>query len=127
MIPDAARKILAESLERHMAQMTQKLDTSKVAEQISQFLDNLPTQAIDITEYDPQICVTAGELRAMGYPIPDDVPDCGWVPRHSMRTKAATPEHSQEDIEAGILRMDVVTQFLVPFRWIQLDTTITKK
>ena len=38
-----------------------------------------------IIHYDPKTCVQVGTLRDMGIAVPDDIPDCAWTPRDSMR------------------------------------------
>lgn len=35
-------------------------------------------------EYDSEKCVTAGELRQLGIPIPEGIPDVAWVPRTAL-------------------------------------------
>lgn len=82
--------------------------------------------AIPVTEYDPATCITAGELREMGFPVPDEIPDCGWVPRTEM-VMNAEPESTPEDINAQILRMDMRLDFKVPFKWIEFKSVITKE
>jgi hypothetical protein len=32
-----------------------------------------------VQEYDPEIHITAGELRERGWKIADSIPDCAWI------------------------------------------------
>ncbi|WP_441280602.1 hypothetical protein [Tardiphaga sp. 862_B3_N1_1] len=72
-------------------------------------------------DYDPDTCITAAELRAMGLEVHPNVPDVGWVPRAAMRMSAEAAEHTPEDIAAGLLKMDMSVTFTAPFRWIELN------
>lgn len=77
--------------------------------------------------YDAVTCITAGELREMGIAIPANVPDCGWIPRGAMQMRAGTAhQHSEAEIAAGILRVNLECTFTQPFRWIELDVVIHK-
>ena len=78
----------------------------------------------DEPQFDPDICIHAGELRAMGASIPDTIPDIGWVPRSAIQWSGEDPNFTMNDdgVFTGNLRC-VVTQ---PFRWIEVDVTITK-
>lgn len=66
-------------------------------------------------EYDPETCATAGELRAAGYPIPESVPDCGWIPRHAIRVEAAGGGSIAPD---GRMTISLRATFTMPFQWI---------
>lgn len=39
----------------------------------------------ELIDTHPELCVTAGELRASGADIPPHVPDCAWAPRSALR------------------------------------------
>ncbi len=41
----------------------------------------------EITTYDPKRCTTAGQIRQMGFPIPEEIPDNAWVPNKSIKTQ----------------------------------------
>lgn len=69
--------------------------------------------AQETDEYDPRTCLTAGELRANGILIPGAVPDCGWIPRGGV--KASSAAVTQEDVDAGILRININYEFTQPF------------
>jgi hypothetical protein len=71
-------------------------------------------------EYDPATCITAGELRAVGIPVPESVPDCGWIPRGSMAPGPEEPTTSY-DPATGIITAMIPTCFTQPFRWFELD------
>ncbi len=46
--------------------------------------------------YDEAMCITAGQLRAVGITVPEKIPDYAWVPRRSVK-------------------------LTVPFRWVERD------
>lgn len=70
-------------------------------------------------EYDERTCVTAGQLRAQGWPLPSHIPGCAWIPRGSMRLAAVLPEA----LDGDTLHATMEVEFLVPFRWV--DATVT--
>ena len=72
-------------------------------------------------EYDEKTCVTAGELRASSVPVPADIPDCGWIPRGSIRFGSLKTCMEAPDYVHGIVRMTLPVVFTVPFRWIKID------
>lgn len=72
-------------------------------------------------EYDEKTCVTAGELRARGVPVPEDIPDVAWVPRASLVVK--TGEAKMGD-EPGKIVLSLAVEFTAPFRWLELSCTI---
>lgn len=76
--------------------------------------------------YDPATCITADELRAMDIPVPANVPDCGWTRRGAMRMKSATHAGTQDDIDAGVLRMNIEIEFTEPFRWVDFKVLVEK-
>ncbi len=63
-----------------------------------------------MNDYDPKTCVTAGCLRSIGWPIPEEIPDCGWVPWTSMQVI----DVSLHDDGMGF----VSVQFTTPFKWV---------
>lgn len=71
-------------------------------------------------EYDEETCVTAGELRAAGIPVPESVPDCGWIPRGSMVPGPEAPTVSH-DPATGVFSVQIPFGFSQPFRWIEVD------
>ena len=77
---------------------------------------------IDTESYDPATCITAGELREAGAEVPDNVPDCGWVPRASMRL---TPGKATHDTKTKRLSIDVGLTFTEPFRWVDVKVECT--
>lgn len=70
-------------------------------------------------EYDPRTCITAGELRAGGATIRDEVPDCAWVPRWAIRWE---PKASLADAP-GTIAVDLRAILSEPFRWIEITIT----
>ena len=73
-------------------------------------------------EYDPETCITAGELRAQGFHIPESTPDAGWVPRLSMKVVSAAPRSKPNDERR--LDISMMISFSEPFRWIEIDAVI---
>lgn len=71
-----------------------------------------------MTEFDPQTCVMAGELREM-IDIPESIPDCGWVPRSSIKFSTGPAEVSGDSIAIGLS-----VSFTQPFKWLNIDFTI---
>lgn len=65
--------------------------------------------------------ITAGELRAMGLPVPDDIPDCGNVARASLRVTLGP-----DKIEDGVLITNFAVTFTEPFTWVAVKITIDK-
>lgn len=72
--------------------------------------------------------ITAGELRAMGYPIPDSIPDCGHTSRAGMRTVPVRSVAAENigQVTNGELVIDLETTFTEPFKWITLNVVVTK-
>jgi hypothetical protein len=65
-------------------------------------------------EYDPELCITAGELREIGTEIPDDIPDHAWVPRVSLSHKPGKPTVGSD----GSIGFTVAIQVNESFRWV---------
>lgn len=77
-----------------------------------------------MTEYDPDTCITAKELREAGaIGVPDDVPDCAWVPKRAVRVDDITFPIREGDDERMWLRMNIHISFTEPFRWVDLTLT----
>ena len=78
-------------------------------------------------EFDPVLCITAEELRASGIDPGEDIPDCAWVPRASVRHEVRKSQKpiSDEDKRNRVLppvAIDVI--FEVPFRWLRIEGTV---
>jgi len=72
-------------------------------------------------EYDACLDITAGELKALGYPIPDDIPNCAWVPRTALKVTAGKAEYGPDK---DTVHFDMVLTLEVPFRWVEINFTI---
>jgi len=85
----------------------------------------MPASETDvINEYDPELCVTAGELRAAGATgIPDEVPDCAWVPRLSLLFVDVEIDRSHDVAATGTLKASSTIRVLSPWRWIEATVT----
>lgn len=77
-----------------------------------------------ITEYDPVTCIHAGELRQMGFNVPSEIPDCGWVPRGSMQTVASSSTASDDSM---VLTTNLEVTFTQPFKWFSASFTAEKR
>ncbi len=73
-------------------------------------------------EYDPETCITAGELRAQGFHIPESIPDAGWIPRLSMKVESVAPRGEPNDERR--IDFSMMVSFSEPFRWIKIDAVI---
>ena len=66
----------------------------------------------------PELCITAGELRQAGAKgIEPHVPDCAWLPRHSMRMGEVRAVKGRGP-RGFKIEWDVT--FTEPFRWVEL-------
>ena len=78
-----------------------------------------------IDEYDAELCVTAGELRAAGaLDIPDGVPDCAWVPRASLLFVDVEIDRSHDVATTGTLKAKTTIRLLAPWRWVDVTVTL---
>ena len=68
------------------------------------------------TEYDPVKCVTAKELRDIGWPVPHSVPECAWVPRSSLVVDDCDMSASENRLD-----MSISVKFTVPFQWVKVN------
>lgn len=76
-------------------------------------------------EYDEATCVTAGELRAVGLSIPENIPDCAWVLRSSIRISLKNIEVvSTGPDKLADPHIGLTVEFTQPFNWISIDFTI---
>lgn len=83
-------------------------------------MSDLPHKPDVPDEYDPATCVTAGELRRLGFPIPEGVPDVAWVPRMALLSAF----HNAEAGPDGSMNLKFNVHFTQPFRWVQVDFTV---
>lgn len=72
--------------------------------------------------YDPSVDITAGEIRAMGWPVPEDIPDCAHTPRSSLRWKSGGAKMDESD--PGKIVFSLGLEFTMPFQWISITATI---
>lgn len=75
-----------------------------------------------IPEYNEAEHVTAGELRGMGAPILDSIPDCAWTPRAELVFGIGEPVQPGDE-ESRILRLSMTLE-TGDFHWVKLDLTI---
>ena len=72
--------------------------------------------------YDERTCITAGELRSMGFPIPDSVPDCAWVERGSFDIVPGGTA-----IDGDTITMEMSISFNQPFNWVEASFFVSPK
>lgn len=65
--------------------------------------------------------ITAGELRAMGFPIRDDVPDCATIRKGAWRVELDRAIPSPD----RMLSVPASITFDEPFEWVQVDLHIS--
>lgn len=126
LIKQAAESIAAAASTEQLT-TAQYIEHMKTAIKAALEKSDVPKNPPITPDYDPDTCITAAELRAMGIEVHESVPDVGWVPRAAMRMSAEPAEHTPEDIAAGLLRMDMAITFTEPFRWIELNVQATKR
>ncbi|WP_396190438.1 hypothetical protein [Flavobacterium sp.] len=78
-----------------------------------------------VTEYDPEQCWTAKQLRSMGYTISDKIPNCAWVRSDCV---VLDVKSSQTEPEKGYsFGLTVELEFSQPFQWVEVSLTAEKK
>lgn len=77
------------------------------------------------TEYHPDTCWTAKQLRELGFKIPDSIPDCGWVTKQSCEMGSSVDFSPPSSSESFSLKTEL--KFTEPFRWIEVDAVVEKK
>ena len=86
---------------------------------------NMEQKKLECPEYDPAIRITAGELRALGLDLPENIPDCGHVSRTAIRHVALT-ENPIKLMADGAVQFGIDVFIDEPFYWITLDAVISK-
>lgn len=66
--------------------------------------------------------ISAGELRALGVPISETVPDCATVERSAVHFHSKVAGATNDT-----LHLDVAVSFTRPFEWVTLAAMITKE
>lgn len=67
----------------------------------------------------------ASEIRTMGIPLPDTIPNCGYVSRDAMIIKM--DENNKTCLtENGAMSIPLIVQFTEPFKWVEANITATK-
>jgi hypothetical protein len=75
-----------------------------------------------MSEYDPKTCITAGEMREIGFGVPAQIPDCAWIPRSAFDLDwevTCGPSGGDNSLSAK-----VTVKVNEPFRWIRLEFTV---
>jgi hypothetical protein len=75
-------------------------------------------------EYNERTCITAGELRAAGVAVPRSIPDCGWVPKHTMKFGEPTCAVEPDNTGAPAVACSIPIILTVPFRWVSVDLVL---
>lgn len=71
-------------------------------------------------EYDAATCWTVAELRGMGIPVPESVPEEGWIRRCDLKFEMEEVAGSAD----GVFTVKMRAMFLAPVRWIDLTVTV---
>lgn len=79
---------------------------------------------MSIGAYDPETCVTAGQLRAAGVEVPEGIPDVAWIPKYAMSFGPVRAFTSQEP-DRIICTASV--HFNEPFRWVDVSLEVGDK
>lgn len=66
-------------------------------------------------DYDPDTCVTAGELRGRGFPVAIDIPDVAWIHRSAIRAIQQDVAQQQD----GSFDATIEISYLEAFRWVE--------
>lgn len=80
----------------------------------------------DECDYDEASCVSAGELRAAGYSVPENIPDCAWVPRSSVRVNNDEVSAHTDPGDPSIVHVSVSVEFTEPFKWVEATILLDK-
>jgi hypothetical protein len=69
-------------------------------------------------DYNPVTCITACELREIGLELPDEIPDCAWVPREAVHWNFPPVETTVDRLDSiynGVLTITMNATFDAPF------------
>jgi hypothetical protein len=75
-------------------------------------------------KYDKHTCITAAELRAMGMPVDESVPDCAWVLRSAMRFGQVEVGEQVWPHDPTVVHGSFTVSFTEPFRWVEVDVPV---
>lgn len=70
-------------------------------------------------KYDPETCLTAGELREVGVIVEESIPDNAWVPRACIEFEGVKVQKLEGDQNA--MNATINVQLTEPFRWIEIS------
>lgn len=73
-------------------------------------------------DYDSETCITAGELRAAGFPVLESIPDSAWVCRDSIKYTGVDVGVQEDDPHA--IKIRVGAEFTEPFNWVEIKMVI---
>lgn len=76
----------------------------------------------DDPKYDPVMCITAGELRALGAQLTPDIPDCAWVRRSALKFGEPKAVVCDDGTMNGVLILTISDRF----QWLEIDAVIGK-
>jgi hypothetical protein len=77
-----------------------------------------------LEDYDPERCITAGELRAMGMELPVHILDSAWIERNGYYAEVDNEREAYAD-SSGLVNIPVVVRFRKPFRTGLISVSIT--
>lgn len=73
-----------------------------------------PLPPVEYGDFDPATCVTAKQMRTLGFSIPETIPEEAWLPKDAISFTKPRMHHISEETLVGTV--DVRIQ--QPFRWV---------
>jgi hypothetical protein len=77
-----------------------------------------------MSEYNQETCITAGDLRSVGIPVPERIPDCAWISRSAVKCVPILPEQAFERVARGEFAVEFKITFLEHFRWVTVQCSV---
>ncbi len=118
----ALKEKLRELLQSQLGQDASTIHTSDIQHVLEAVInENKPLieeriRNTELQEYDPVLCIQAGELRAMGIQLSERIPDCAWIEKWSI-VQGVTEQVDGDKVCYGIT-------FTRPFRWLSVEVQL---
>lgn len=77
--------------------------------------------------YDPETCITAGELRARGWDLGENIPDVASIPRTAVSPAPEAFTVDQDEKDPKLFHFTVGAVITQPFRWIEGTVTFKEE
>ena len=68
--------------------------------------------------------VSVGELRAMGFPVPDNIPDCATTLRSAINWQTID---AMSGLDGKPIQIGISVTYGAPFEWVRMSATATIK